>query len=299
MSDRIGFIGLGNMGRGMASNLCRKGFSLTVFDINPLPMEALRQLGARAAAGTGEVADASDIVATMLPDSAALEKVAFGTDGILERLAAGGLFMDMSTVDPLVTDRVAAEASRKGIEFVDAPVGRLASHAARGESLFMVGADAAAFTRVKPLLDAMGTTVHHCGGVGTGIRTKLVNNYLSIVSCAFNAEAIALSQKFGLSLENTLDVIHGTTATNGQLKLAWATKVFKGDTEPGFSIDLAHKDLTLIVNAANALNVPMPIGAIARESFNAARTQGYGAKDFSAMGDVQSELARVTRPRLP
>jgi 4-hydroxybutyrate dehydrogenase/sulfolactaldehyde 3-reductase len=198
-----------------------------------------------------------------------------------------------------VTDRVAAEASRKGIEFVDAPVGRLASHAARGESLFMVGADAATFTRVKPLLDAMGTTVHHCGGVGTGIRTKLVNNYLSIVSCAFNAEAIALSQKFGLSLENTLDVIHGTTATNGQLKLAWATKVFKGDTEPGFSIDLAHKDLTLIVNAANALNVPMPIGAIARESFNAARTQGYGAKDFSAMGDVQSELARVTRPRLP
>ena len=299
MSDRIGFIGLGNMGRGMASNRCRKGFSLTVFDINPVPMEALRQLGARVAAGVSEVAGASDIVVTMLPDSAALERVAFGTDGVLERLTAGGLFMDMSTVDPLVTDRVAAEASREGIEFVDAPVGRLAAHAARGESLFMVGADAATFTRVRPLLDAMGTTVHHCGGVGTGIRTKLVNNYLSIVSCAFNAEAVALSQKFGLRLENTLDVIHGTTATNGQLKMAWATKVFRGDTEPGFSIDLAHKDLTLIVNAANALNVPMPIGAIARESFNAARTQGYGAKDFSAMGDVHCELAHVARPRLP
>ena len=298
MSDRIGFLGLGNMGRGMASNLCRKGVSLTVCEINPVPMEALRQLGARVAAGVSEVAGASDIVVTMLPDSAALERVAFGTDGVLERLAAGGLFMDMSTVDPLVTDRVAAEASREGIEFVDAPVGRLAAHAARGESLFMVGADAATFTRVRPLLDAMGTTVHHCGGVGTGIRTKLVNNYLSIVSCAFNAEAVALSQKFGLRLENTLDVIHGTTATNGQLKMAWATKVFRGDTEPGFSIDLAHKDLTLIVNAANALNVPMPIGAIARESFNAARTQGYGAKDFSAMGDVHCELAHVARPRL-
>ena len=299
MSGRIGFIGLGNMGRGMASSLCRKGFPITVFDINPVPMETLRQVGARLAAGVGDVAEASDIVVTMLPDSAALERVAFGTDGILERLAAGGLFMDMSTVDPLVTDRVAAEASREGIEFVDAPVGRLAAHAARGESLFMVGADAATFTRVRPLLDAMGTTVHHCGGVGTGIRTKLVNNYLSIVSCAFNAEAVALSQKFGLRLENTLDVIHGTTATNGQLKMAWATKVFRGDTEPGFSIDLAHKDLTLIVNAANALSVPMPIGAIARESFNAARTQGYGAKDFSAMGDVHCELAHVARPRLP
>lgn len=298
MSGRIGFIGLGNMGRGMASNLCRKGFSLAVFDINPVPMESLRQLGARAATGAGDVAAASDIVVTMLPDPEALESVALGPDGVLERLAAGGLFMDMSTVDPLLTDRVAAAASRKGLEFVDAPVGRLASHAARGESLFMVGADPAAFARVKPLLDAMGTTIYHCGGVGTGIRTKLVNNYLSIVSCAFNAEAVALSQKFGLRLETTLDVIHGTTATNGQLKMAWATKVFRGDTEPGFSIDLAHKDLTLIVNAANALNVPMPIGAVARESFNGARTQGHGAKDFSAMGDLQCDFARVARPRL-
>ena len=111
----------------------------------------------------------------------------------------------------------------------------------------MVGATADAFARVKPLLEAMGTTIHHCGGAGTGMRTKLVNNYLAIVSCAFNAEALALSQRFGLSLEKTLDVVHGTTATNGQLKIAWAAKVLKGDTEPGFTIDLAHKDLTLIV----------------------------------------------------
>ena len=298
MSERVGFIGLGNMGRGMASNLCRKGFSLTVFDINPVPMDALRQLGARVAAGAGAVAAASDIVVTMLPDSPALEKVAFGPDGVLERIAAGGLFMDMSTVDPQMTDRVGAEASRKGVEFVDAPVGRLASHAARGESLFMVGASPDDFARVRPLLDAMGTTIHHCGAVGTGIRTKLVNNYLAIVSCAFNAEAVALSQKFGLSLEKTLDVIHGTTATNGQLKLAWATKIFKGDTAPGFAIDLAHKDLTLIVNAANAVNVPMPIGAVARESFNNARTQGLGGKDFSAMGDLHCDVAHVARPRL-
>ena len=158
----------------------------------------------------------------------------------------------MSTIDPRVTDRLAAAAAERGIGFVDAPVGRLASHAERGESLFMVGADAASFARVKPLLDAMGTTIHHCGGVGTGMRTKLVNNYLAIISCQLNAEAIALSQRFGLSLEKTLDVIHGTTATNGQLKIAWPAKVLKGDTAPGFTIDLAHKDLTLIVEAGNA-----------------------------------------------
>jgi 4-hydroxybutyrate dehydrogenase/sulfolactaldehyde 3-reductase len=204
----------------------------------------------------------------------------------------------MSTIDPLVTDRLAAAAEAKGCAFVDAPVGRLASHAARGESLFMVGATDEAFARVRPLLEAMGTTIHHCGGVGTGMRTKLVNNYLAIISCAFNAEALAMSQRFGLSLAKTLDVIHGTTATNGQLKIAWPTKVLKGDTEPGFTIDLAHKDLTLIVEAANAAHVPLPIAAAARESFSTARAQGQGPRDFSAMVDVLCDLAQVARARL-
>jgi 4-hydroxybutyrate dehydrogenase/sulfolactaldehyde 3-reductase len=206
--------------------------------------------------------------------------------------------MDMSTVAPEVTDRVAAEAARRGHAFVDAPVGRLASHAERGESLFMVGADDASFARVKPLLEAMVTTIHHCGRVGTGTRTKLVNNYLAIISCQLNAEAIALSQRFGLSLERTLDVLYGTTATNGQLKIAWPAKVLKGDTEPGFTIDLAHKDLTLIVEAANQAQVPVPIAAVAREAFSAARARGYGGKDFSAMADVLCDLARIPRARL-
>ena len=298
MSARVGFIGLGNMGRPMASNLCRKGFAVIVHDVNQEPVDHLRQLGAGCAAGCREIAENSDIVMTMLPDSAAVESVALAPDGVLAHLNPRGLFMDMSTIDPLLTDRLAAAAAAKDIDFVDAPVGRLASHAARGESLFMVGASDAAFARVKPLLDAMGTTIHHCGAAGTGIRTKLVNNYLAIVSCAFNAEAIALSQRFGLSLEKTLDVIHGTTATNGQLKIAWASKVFKGDTDPGFTIDLAHKDLTLIVNAANAAKVPMPIGAAARESFSAARVSGEGTRDFSAMADVLCDAARIPRPRL-
>ena len=297
--DRIGFIGLGNMGRPMASNLARKGFPLVVFDVNPAPLGQLEALGARAATNCAAVADISDVVVTMLPASASVEEVLLGAGGVLERLRQGCAVMDMSTVDPLLTDRIAAAAAAKGIAFIDAPVGRLASHAERGESLFMVGATAEGFARVQPLLEAMGTTIHHCGGPGTGMRTKLVNNYLAIVSCAFNAEALALSQRFGLSLEKTLDVVHGTTATNGQLKIAWTAKVLKGDTEPGFTIDLAHKDLTLIVDAANTVRVPMPIGAAARESFSAARTLGQGAKDFSAMVDILCDLAHIDRPRLP
>jgi len=221
-----------------------------------------------------------------------------GPDGVLANLRQGGVVVDMSTIDPRVTDRLAAAAKRRGIEFVDAPVGRLASHAERGESLFMVGAADEAFARVKPMLEAMGTTIHHCGGVGTGMRTKLVNNYLAIISCQLNAEAIALSQRFGLSLEKTLDVIHGTTATNGQLKIAWPAKVLKGDTAPGFTIDLAHKDLSLIVDAGNAEKVPMPVAAVAREAFSAARSQGHGGKDFSAIVDVLCDNAGILKPRL-
>ncbi len=298
MSERVGFIGLGNMGRPMASNLQRKGFPLSVFDINAAPMRQLQALGARAAPNSADGARASDIVITMLPDSASVEQVLLGADGVLVHLSAGSLVMDMSTIDPLLTDRIASAAAGKGCAFVDAPVGRLASHAERGESLFMVGATTTDYARVLPLLEAMGTTIHHCGEPGAGIRTKLVNNYLAIVSCGFNAEALALSQRFGLSLEKTLEVIHGTTATNGQLKIAWSVKVLKGDTEPGFTIDLAHKDLNLIVNAAKAAGVPVPIADTARRSFDAARADGVGAKDFSAMVDVLCDLEHIARPRL-
>ena len=154
---------------------------------------------------------------------------------MLANAQPGTLIMDMSTVDPRHTDRLAKEAAAKGFQFVDAPVGRLASHADRGESLFMVGASEADFARVKPLLEAMGNTIYHCGGVGTGTRTKLVNNYLAVSSCQLNAEALALSQRFGLDLERTLDVLYGTTAFNGQLKINWPNKVLKDDTEPGFT----------------------------------------------------------------
>jgi len=294
----IGFIGLGNMGGPMAANLGRKGFPLIVYDISADRMSALTAAGAKAGKNAGDVAATSDVVFTMLPDSATVEHVIGGRDGVLAHLRSGGVIVDMSTIDPRVTDQLAAAAKTRGVAFVDAPVGRLASHAERGESLFMVGADEATFARVTPMLQAMGTTIHHCGPVGTGMRTKLVNNYLAIISCQLNAEAIALSQRFGLSLEKTLEVIHGTTATNGQLKIAWPSKVLKGDTAPGFTVDLAHKDLTLIVQAAENERVPVPIATVAREAFENARRLGHGSKDFSAVVDVLCDQAHIARPRL-
>jgi 4-hydroxybutyrate dehydrogenase/sulfolactaldehyde 3-reductase len=295
--QRIGFIGLGRMGRPMASNLCKKGFELLVYDVNPLALAAFGQSHSKSAASLADIARGCDIVITMLPSSAHVEAVVLGPGGLLAGGRPGQLIMDMSTIDPNTTDSLAEQASKQGMSVVDAPVGRLASHADRGESLFMVGASAKDFNRVLPLLQAMGTTIHHCGEVGTGIRTKLVNNYLAVVSCQLNAEALALAQRFGLNLEKTLEVIDGTTAFNGQLRLNWATKVLKGDISAGFTIDLAHKDLSLILDAANHAKVPLPVAAAAREMFSVARAGPYAQCDFSAMIDVLCDLAGIEKPR--
>ncbi len=298
MTERIGFIGLGAMGKGMALNLQTKGFQLGVFDIAPEPVAILVQQGAIEAASIAELTENSDIVVTMLPGSPEVEAVVLGEAGVLAHGRDGMLLLDMSTVDPETTDTLVERLSEAGIAVVDAPVGRLAQHANAGESLFMVGASDEDFARVRPLLEAMGTTIHHCGAVGNGMRTKLINNYLGIVSCQMNAEVLTLATRFGLDLQTTLDVIHGTTATNGQLKMNYATKVLTGDIEPGFTIDLAHKDLTLIVNAANQVKVPLPIAAAARESVSLSRSTSFYNKDFSALLDHWCERAGVKAPRL-
>lgn len=286
---QVGFIGLGRMGRPMAKNLVKKGFQVIAYDVDSTALEGF------STATPIELAAGSEIIITMLPNSRIVQDV---VRAVLPSVQSGSLIMDMSTVAPETTDALAAEAAERGVAFVDAPVGRLASHADRGESLFMVGASPPDFDRVKPLLEAMGNTIHHCGGVGAGTRTKLVNNYLAIVSCQTNAEALALSQRFGLSLEKTLEVLYGTTAINGQVKIAWPNKVLAGDVTPGFTVDLAHKDLTLIVESANAAGVPMPIGAAAREAFSTARARGFGMNDFSVMVDALCDLAGIQKPRL-
>jgi 4-hydroxybutyrate dehydrogenase/sulfolactaldehyde 3-reductase len=296
--ERIGFVGLGRMGRPMATNLARKGFELVIYDIKPAAMRALKNTGARAADDLPDLVRSSDIIVSALPGSIEVEAVIVGADGVFAHARPGQLVMDMSTTDPHLTDRLAAEAAKRGLAFIDAPVGRLASHADRAESLFMVGGTEADFARVLPLLQTMGTTIHHCGPVGSGMRTKLVNNLLVIASCQLNAEALALSQRFGLDLAKTLEVIHGTTATNGQLELNWPDKVLADDITPGFTIDLAHKDLSLIIAAAQAETMALPMVSAARQAFTMARAAGHGASDCSAIVDWFCAVSDTEKPRL-
>ena len=235
----------------------------------------------------------------MLPNSAIVREVISGSaDAILTHAKKGQLVMDMSTVSPETTDFVARCCAEKEIDFIDAPVGRLASHADTGQSLFMVGGTEGGYQRVLPLLELMGSDIFHCGVQGAGTRTKLVNNFLAISYCQMNAEALSLASGFGLDLDSTLDVLYGTTAVNGQLKIAWPAKVLSDDKAPGFTIDLAHKDLSLVVEAANTQAVSMPMAAAAREAFNLARSRGFGGDDFSAMLDVHCDLNQLEAPRL-
>jgi 4-hydroxybutyrate dehydrogenase/sulfolactaldehyde 3-reductase len=283
--EKIGFIGLGRMGKPMAANLRKRGFELVVMDLNRAAVAELVELGARAGESVAQIARDCPIVVTMLPSSVEVEQVALGEDGIFAHAARGSVLLDMSTIDPLATDRLEARAREQGLSVVDAPVGRLAEHAD--------------FARVKPLLDAMGTTVYHCGAVGTGGRTKLVNNYVAVTLCQVNAEALALSQRFGLDITRTLQVLYGTSASNGQLRMNFPNKVLAGDTTPGFTIDLAHKDMALVLGAAHAAKVPMPVAAAVFESFSLARASEYGRIDFSGIADAICDLAKIDRARVP
>jgi len=299
MQDKIGFIGLGRMGKPMASNLKKKGFELVVHDINEKAVEELVQLGAVKGKSIAAIAAECSVVITMLPSSIEVEGVSYGPDGILANAQKGTILLDMSTIDPLATERLSVAAKARGLSVVDAPVGRLAQHADRGESLFMVGATDADFKRVEPMLMAMGTTIYHCGDVGSGGRTKLVNNYMAVSLCQLNGEALALSQKFGLDIEKTLQVLYGTSASNGQLRMNFPNKVLVGDTSPGFTIDLAHKDMGLVMGAAHAHKVPMPLAAAVFESFSLARAANYGKEDFTGIADAICDLANIERARVP
>ncbi|MBH1997583.1 MAG: NAD(P)-dependent oxidoreductase [Sphingomonadaceae bacterium] len=298
MTTKIGFIGLGAMGLPMSSNLQRKGFAVTVYDINETKMDKVAALGATKAASIAEASKGQDIVITVLPATQHVDAVVLGEDGVLAHIDAGALLMDLSTIDANGTDRVAAACAAKGIAFVDAPIGRLALHAERGESLFMVGASDEDFARVEPALNAMGTDIYRCGAPGMGSRMKVINNFMLLSTAQIVAESIALGTKLGLDIQTMHDVTGGTTARNGQFHVLMVNKALKGDIEPGFTIDLAFKDLTLAMNAAAENRVGLPMGAAAHAVFGAVRANDYASKDYSALLHYACENAGVKTPRM-
>ena len=297
MTTKIGFIGLGAMGLPLARNLQRKGFAVCAYDIAADRADEIVALGGARAGSVGEAADGADIVITCLPATPHVEAVVLGPDGALAHMAPGALLLEMSTIDARGTDKVAAACAARDVAFVDSPIGRLVLHAERGESLFMVGATDEDYARVEPLLQAMGKDIYRCGGRGMGSRMKLVNNFLLLTIAQVSAEAVTLGTRLGLDIDTILQVTGATTAQNGQLHTLMVNKVLKGDTAPGFTIDLAHKDMTLAMTAAGELRMGLPVGAAAHAVYGGARATDFAGKDYSALLDYACGNAGITPPR--
>lgn len=294
---KAGFIGLGRMGFALATHLRRNDVNVVVFDIHPDPVAKLAALGARAGTSVRDVAEQADVVFTMLPGPRQSREVVLGADGVLAHMRPGTLFIELSTIDIDTVDDIARAANEKGIRFADAPVGRLATNADRGESLFMVGASEADFEAVQSILLRMGTTVQHCGDPGAGTRMKLINNLMVLCYCQLNSEALVLASSLGMDVKKTFDVLTGTTASNGQLKEKWPIKVLKGDLTPGFDIALGFKDLTLACQAAQSSGVSLPVGNLVRSMFQLARNAGYDGNDTSSMTEFWANANGIAAPR--
>lgn len=279
----ITFIGLGQMGSPMASNLLRQGHQLSVFDVNADAVQRLVEKGAQPACSPAQAAQGAEFVITMLPNGDLVRRVLLGEDGVCESLSPQALVIDMSTIHPLQTDKLIADLRAKGFAMMDVPVGRTSDHAVAGTLLLLAGGTPDQVERATPVLMAMGNELINAGGPGMGIRVKLINNYMSIALNALSAEAAVLCEALGLSFDVALQVMSGTPAGKGHFTTSWPNKVLKGDLSPAFMIDLAHKDLGIALDVANQLHVPMPLGAASREVYNQARAAGRGREDWTAI----------------
>jgi 4-hydroxybutyrate dehydrogenase/sulfolactaldehyde 3-reductase len=290
---RVGFIGLGLMGDPMARNVLKQGFPLTVYDVVRERVDVLVTVGAKSAASPKEVAQASDVVLTILPNSTDVEAVILGPGDVAEGGGAGLAVIEMSTIDPHVTTRVAAALAARGMRMLDAPVGRPSTFAESAELAFMVGGDVALLEELRPVLLAMGNTIFYCGESGMGATMKAVNNLLSITTLAVTSEALVLGAKAGLKTNVMLDVFRQTAASNAHLQMTYPGKALKGDFSPMFMVDLAHKDLSVALMLGASQQVPLALGAVAREMFTSARARGRGKLDWTAVITVLEDEAGV------
>ena len=299
MGEKVAFIGLGAMGGPMAQNIVKKGTKLSVYDIEKSKMDPLIDLGSTPGKSIKDTIQNAEVIITMLPSTDNVRSVICSAEGVLSFAKPGSIILDMSTIAPTGTDEVYDLCRQKEIDFIDAPVGRLVSHAISGDSLFMVGCDnEEAFKKVEPLLNAMGTTIIRCGKVGSGIRAKVVNNFQILSIAQITAEALTLAKKIGLDLNTFKEVNAGTTANNGQFHINFMSKVLQNDIEPGFTIDLAHKDMGLAIETANSFRVGLPVGSSVQAVYAQARSGKFAKKDFSALLDYACEIAEVSPPRI-
>lgn len=290
---RLGYVGLGMMGGGMATHLLKRGYPVTVFDLDEAAMERVLEFGAERGASPRAVAEASDVIITSLPNPAIVEAVALGPDGILEGARPGLIYIDMSSIEPETTRRVGAALAQRGARMLDVPVGKGPPAAASGELTLMVGGDSAVVDQCADILDTLGSQRHYCGPLGMGVTTKLVNNLLSCSIAALVGEALAIGAKAGLDPTVMHAVMTNTAADNAHLRNGFPNRVFPGSFVPNFKLSLAHKDLGLATALAARLGVPSLMGLAAHQVHTLALGAGLADEDQTACIKVYEACSGV------
>ncbi len=292
MAPQIGFIGLGIMGKPMARNLLKAGYPLTVHSRSPGPVEELLSDGATMASSSREVAERTEIIITMLPDSADSELVILGTDGVLNGTRPGSVIIDMSSIAPLVSMRIAAEAAQNGVEMLDAPVSGGETAAIAGTLAIMVGGKREVFDRCQDVLKAMGKSVVLVGDLGAGGITKLANQIIVAANIEAIGEAFVLAQKAGMDPELVYQAIRSGLAGSNALE-AKIPMITDRNFKPGFRIRLHQKDLHNALLTGKELGVPLPVTSLVQQMLGALINEGKGDSDHSAIVTFIENLAKT------
>ncbi len=289
---KIGFIGLGIMGKPMARNLMKAGYQLVVFDVRAEPVEELVTDGAARGESSRDVAARSEVVITMLPDGPDVERAVLGPDGVLEGAKRGSTVVDMSSISPLVAQKVGAECAKKGVDFLDAPVSGGEPGAINATLAIMVGGKKEVFQKMEPILKVMGSSVTLTGDVGAGNYTKLANQIMVACNIAAMGEALVLATKAGLDPEVVFNAVKGGLAGSAVLN-AKAPMVISRNFKPGFRIRLHQKDLRNTLLAAEALKVPLPLTAMVQQILEALMNDGKGDWDHSGIVTFIEQMAKT------
>lgn len=290
--DRLGFIGLGIMGRPMVKNLLKAGFEVTVHNRSRKPVEELAAEGARDGGSARGVAEQSDITITMLPDSPDVQKVVQEKDGVLAGLRPGTVLVDMSSISPIVTQEIAAVVEAKGAQMLDAPVSGGEKGAIEATLSIMVGGPADIFERVRPVFEAVGKNIVYIGGHGAGQVTKICNQIVVALTIQAISEALVLAAKAGVDPAKVRQALLGGFAQSRILD-QHGQRMLERNFAPGFRVKLHQKDLNNALSAARTLGVPLPATAMVQEAFTALAGKGRGDLDHSSLVTLIEDLAQT------
>ena len=282
---QLGFIGVGNIGTPMCRHLIEAGHTVVAYDVSEANLSRIVNLGAQAAASPKAVAQACEVVFSSLPGPREVEQVALGEDGIIAAARPGLIYIDLSTNFPSVAQRICATLAEQGVAMIDAPVSGGVAGAERGTLAVMVGGDATTFETCKPLLEHIGANIFHVGDIGSGCVAKLVNNMIAFVNVAAAAEGMVLGTKAGVDPQKLYDIVQASSGASWAMRL-FPSNVFAGNFTPGFSIDLAHKDLRLALEMGDELSVPLVMGSVCINLMRQLRAHGQGGDDLSALARV-------------